>query len=149
MIGTNTALFDNPQLTVRDWNGRNPVRIVLDKKLRLNNKLKIYDKLAITYIFNSKKNEIVDNIHFIKIDFEKNSLNQVMDILYEKEIQSIVIEGGRELLNSFIKNNLWDEARVFIGDIIFSNGVKAPNFNQIAEKEIFINESKLMYYRNK
>ena len=149
MIGTNTAKFDNPQLTVREWNGRNPVRIVLDKKLKLNKNLKIFDKSAITFIFNAKKDEQIDNIHFIKVSFDNNSLNEIMNILYKKEIQSIVVEGGRELLNSFIENNLWDEARVFVGDKIFGDGVKAPNFNKIAKSESFVNESKLMYYRNK
>ncbi|MBN1252190.1 MAG: bifunctional diaminohydroxyphosphoribosylaminopyrimidine deaminase/5-amino-6-(5-phosphoribosylamino)uracil reductase RibD [Bacteroidales bacterium] len=148
MIGTNTAMFDNPQLTVREWNGRNPVRIVLDKKLRLKNTLKIFDSAATTFIFNEQKDEIKENLHFIKTNFTDNSLKEILNILYQKEIQSVVVEGGKELLDSFIDQNLWDEARVFVGKVKFGNGVMAPFFNYIADKEVFINESKLMFYRN-
>jgi len=148
MLATNTVLLDNPQLTVREWNGRNPIRIVIDKKLNLKKSLKIFDKSAITYVFNTQKNEVVNNIHFVKVNLDNNSLTEIMNFLFKNEIQSIVVEGGRKLLNSFIKNNLWDEARVFIGDKIFNNGIKAPDFNKTANKEFCINESKLFYYRN-
>jgi len=149
MIGTNTAQLDNPQLTVREWNGKNPIRIVLDRNLKLNKNLKIFDKSAITYVFNTVINETKDNIYYIKVDFCKDLLKEIMNILYKKEIQSIVVEGGSKLLNSFIKNNLWNEARIFIGNKIFNCGIKAPVFNEIPNKEILINESKLKYYRKK
>ncbi len=148
MIGTNTAIKDNPQLNVREWNGRNPIRIVLDKELKLDKKLKIFDNSALTYIFNSKKNISVNNIHYFKVCFNNNVLNEIMNVLYKNKIQSVVVEGGSKLLNSIIKTNLWDEARVFIGNKTFTIGVKAPKFNKMSCKEVYINETKLRYFRN-
>jgi len=131
MVGTNTALKDNPQLNVREWFGNMPLRIVTDRNLRLPKNLNIFDNSQKTLIFNSLKNEISDKIEFVKIDFsenKKNSVLQILEKLYERNILSVFVEGGSELLNTFISNHLWDEARVFTGHKYFYEGTKAPDF---------------------
>ena len=126
LIGTNTALTDNPTLNTRDWQGKSPLRIVLDNQLRLPNTLSIFKKDYATIIFNSIKNEELENLHFIKINFE-NALEEILKDLYQRQIQSIIIEGGSLLLNSFIEKGLWDEARIFKSKMSLNNGVKAPS----------------------
>jgi diaminohydroxyphosphoribosylaminopyrimidine deaminase / 5-amino-6-(5-phosphoribosylamino)uracil reductase len=148
MIGTNTARNDNPQLTVRDWNGRNPIRIVLDRNLRLNTELHIFNSDAKTLIFNTLKDEIRANIEYIKLDFDSNMINTILEILYRKEIQSMVVEGGQKLLKSFINQNLWDEARVFTGNKNFYDGIKSPEFRGQFVTEAMLNDSHLTIYKN-
>ncbi|MEN8123363.1 MAG: RibD family protein, partial [Bacteroidota bacterium] len=149
MIGRNTAKKDNPQLTVREWHGRNPVRIVLDRKLKLSTDLRLFDNSAQTLIFNSIKNEQKNNLNHIKIEFNDVVLNSVLSKLYELEIQSLVVEGGEKLLSSFINTNLWDEARVFVGNKYFKEGVKAPVFSFEPIEEILLGDTKLYCYKNK
>ncbi|RLD63254.1 MAG: bifunctional diaminohydroxyphosphoribosylaminopyrimidine deaminase/5-amino-6-(5-phosphoribosylamino)uracil reductase RibD [Bacteroidetes bacterium] len=148
MIGRKTAKKDNPQLTVREWHGRNPIRIVLDRKLKLSLDLKLFDKSAETVIFNSIKSEQKHNLNYIKIDFNDDVLNSVLSKLYELEIQSLVIEGGEKLLTSFINANLWDEARIFVGNKYFKEGVKAPHFPFKPIEGIQLGDTLLYYYKN-
>ncbi len=148
MVGRKTVKKDNPQLTVRDWVGRNPVRIVLDQKLKLSKDLKIFDNQSNTLIFNAKKEEQKDNLHYLKIDYEKDVLAQLMQRLYDLEIQSVVVEGGEQLLSGFIKKNLWDEARIFVGNKYFKAGVRAPDFNFVPEEEIWLEDTLLKIYYN-
>lgn len=126
MIGTNTAQSDNPSLTTRDWKGNNPLRIVLDRDLKLSGSLNLFDTNAPTLIFNSHKNEKKDHHEFLQIDFKENILSQVLNVLYNRNIQSVIVEGGATLLRSFIDAKIWDEARIFIGIKFIGNGLKAP-----------------------
>ncbi|MCF6243090.1 MAG: bifunctional diaminohydroxyphosphoribosylaminopyrimidine deaminase/5-amino-6-(5-phosphoribosylamino)uracil reductase RibD [Bacteroidales bacterium] len=146
MVGRKTVKKDNPQLTVRDWVGRNPVRIVFDQKLKLAPDLKIFDNQAKTIIFNAKKESLENNLHYLKINYEKQVLPQVLQRLYELEIQSIVVEGGEKLLTGFIEADLWDEARIFIGNKYFKEGVKAPEFHFIPDEEIWLEDTLLKIY---
>ena len=146
LIGTNTAKLDNPSLTVRLWNGNNPLRIVIDKNLKLNNSLNIFNKSSNTLIFNSLKNFIVDNIEYCMIDFELFH-QEILKTLYGKGVHSIIIEGGRETLQSFIDMDLWDEARVFIGNQILENGIDAPKINEKHKTEEIISTDLLKRYR--
>ena len=148
MIGTNTARNDNPKLTVRDWNGRNPIRIVLDRNLSLNQNLQIFNSDSKTLIFNEIKSEILNNLEFIKINFDSNILNSILEILYNKEIQSIVVEGGKMLLESFINQHLWDEARIFTGNKYFYDGTKAPCFSGHLINDTMLGDSHLSFYQN-
>ncbi len=147
MVGTNTAINDNPHLTVREWKGHNPVRIVIDRDLKLSKSLNLFDKKAKTIVFNSKKSVITDNVEFVKIAFN-DSLHEILNELYVRSIQSIVVEGGKLLLDSFIQQNLWDEARVFIGNKYFERGLSAPAFNKIPYKTEMLGDSKLMLFSN-
>ena len=126
LVGTNTALKDNPSLTVRHCEGRNPVRIVIDNHLRLPVHLKLFDGNAKTIVFNSLKNEESGNTELVKIDFNKKMIPQLLRNLYQRNIQSLIVEGGKQLLESFIEANLWDEAFRFTGNKLFTSGIKAP-----------------------
>jgi len=126
LIGTNTAEFDNPALTVREWTGNQPVRMVIDRLGRLDKGLHIFDGKAPTWIFTADEKTDLENLKFIMLDFDQNILPQMMDELYKREILSVIVEGGSELLNSFLELNLWDEAFVYTGNQFFGKGVSAP-----------------------
>ncbi|MDO6759092.1 bifunctional diaminohydroxyphosphoribosylaminopyrimidine deaminase/5-amino-6-(5-phosphoribosylamino)uracil reductase RibD [Tamlana sp. 2_MG-2023] len=117
LIGTNTALDDNPSLTVRDWTGNNPTRIVIDRQEKLPKTLSVFNNQAETITITNKT-----------VDFSKPLAKQICDLLFENQINSVIIEGGAKTLQTFIDENLWDEARVFKGAISFRNGTKAPKF---------------------
>lgn len=137
MVGKNTVLNDNPSLTVRLITGKNPIRIFIDKNLEVPPHFDIYNAEAPTIVFNSLKEEIQKNIRFIKLNFEKNVLEQILETLYNYKIQSLLVEGGTFLLNDFIKQNLWDEALIFQNpELNFGTGVKAPEFSLVKEFEM-------------
>jgi len=145
MVGTKTALKDNPSLTVRHVKGKNPVRIVLDNHLRLPHSLKVFDNTTPTLIFNSLKNTSTENLKFIKIIFNNRVPQQVIKELYQLNIQSVIIEGGKQLLESFLESGIWDETYVFVGDKEFHSGVSAPqppeklyHFEQLGKDELYI-----------
>lgn len=126
LVGYNTALSDNPQLTTRLVNGNNPTRIVIDKHLKLPPHLNIFNKEAKTIVFNEVMDSINSNIHYIKID-TGNLLNEILHQCYLHNISSIIIEGGAKTLNHFISQNLWDEARIFVNPHLhFRAGIAAP-----------------------
>lgn len=127
MVGKNTVLADNPHLTTRLVEGKNPLRIFIDKALEVPQTFNIYNKEAQTLVFNGLKDENKENIQFIKIDFSKNVLEQVSEKLYDLKIQSVLVEGGSALLNDFIKQELYDEIFIFENpELYFINGLMAP-----------------------
>jgi len=126
MVGYTTALNDNPQLTARLWGGKNPLRIVLDKKLLLPATHKLFDSEAETWVLNSSKSGLEDNVEYIQLDFTNNIIPQLLDKLYTTGKQSLIVEGGTQLLQSFIDAGLWDEARVFTTEAKLTNGIPAP-----------------------
>ncbi|MDD4149023.1 MAG: bifunctional diaminohydroxyphosphoribosylaminopyrimidine deaminase/5-amino-6-(5-phosphoribosylamino)uracil reductase RibD [Bacteroidales bacterium] len=148
MVGTNTILLDNPQLTARKWFGKNPLRITIDQYCQLNNSYQIFDNQAHTLVFNSIKDENDENISYIKLDFSQSIIPQILEILFELEIQSLVIEGGSQTLESFISLGLWDEALVFTGNSLFVKGVKSPAFGFISSKTEMFGDSKLEFFYN-
>ncbi len=128
LVGTQTALNDNPSLTVRNLEGVNPVRILIDFDLKVPSDFKIYNQEARTIVINSVKEETLENIHFVKIKKE-NFLQDLMDALYREQIQSVIIEGGRFTLQHFIDGNLWDEAIIIKNENLkLKNGTQAPEF---------------------
>ncbi len=129
MVGTNTARLDNPRLDIRLLNGKNPIRIVLDKNLELAETLNLVDGSQATLVFTSKEKSLKKNLEFNTIDFVKSVLPQIMNTLFEMQIQSVIVEGGNKLLQSFIDENIWDEARVFISETFIGDGIAAPNLN--------------------
>lgn len=127
MVGTNTALHDNPQLNVRHVEGNNPIRIVVDKTLRIPTDFYLFDQSQPTIIYNGLKTLADNNNQYVQLDFSQDLVPQVLGDLYEKKITSVIIEGGKQLLDSFIALNLWDEARVFMAnDVFFTKGIEAP-----------------------
>ncbi|MBS1681009.1 MAG: bifunctional diaminohydroxyphosphoribosylaminopyrimidine deaminase/5-amino-6-(5-phosphoribosylamino)uracil reductase RibD [Bacteroidetes bacterium] len=128
LVGTRTASHDNPLLTVRDWSGRNPVRIVVDRFLRLTSHLHVFDKKVKTICYNVLKHEEHKNLLFIRLD-ENNFLNDLVADLAKQKIQSVIIEGGAQTLQLVIDSGLWDEARVFVSSRTFGEGISSPKFN--------------------
>lgn len=127
LVGTQTVIDDNPKLDVRDWTGKNPKRIVLDQNNRIPENSQIFDNQSETIIFSkSTTSNPKENSNFEGIDFSQNMASQIIDVLYQHQIQSVIIEGGRQTLQTFIDEKLWDEARIFIGTNSFENGIKAP-----------------------
>ena len=147
MVGTNTALNDNPKLNVREVTGKNPIRIVLDLNLRLPKHLHLFDQKIPTLVFNTHENKKENNIEWIKVE-QENILQQLIKELYQRDIQSVIIEGGAHLLNTFISQNLWDEARVFTGIKRFNKGLKAPLLNKGKTTTTTINTDTLNIYYN-
>ena len=129
MVGRRTALLDNPSLTVRNWYGRNPIRIVLDRNLSLPNDLQIFNGEIPTLVFTEKEHPEEKSVSYITIDFAHNPLNQIMEELYQRNIQSLLVEGGSQLLQSFIDNELWDEAYIEKCPKQLYSGVKAPEIS--------------------
>jgi len=125
LVGRITAEKDNPSLTVREAEGNNPIRIVIDKDLKLSTDLNLFNTEANTLIFNSIKSDEKDTNKFIKIDFN-NLIESILQELYKQNIQSVIIEGGSKTLQSFIDTNMWDEARIFTTNKTLSKGVKSP-----------------------
>ncbi|MBK7430058.1 MAG: bifunctional diaminohydroxyphosphoribosylaminopyrimidine deaminase/5-amino-6-(5-phosphoribosylamino)uracil reductase RibD [Bacteroidetes bacterium] len=138
LVGTNTALIDNPLLTVRNFVGKNPIRMVIDQDCILPKTNLIFNDEAKTFIFNQKKNENQGNNEFIQIDFSNEILNQINGILYERQISSVLVEGGSNLHQQYINLNLWDEFRVITAPIQLGNGIRASDF-----EGMLIDESKL------
>ena len=150
MVGTKTLESDNPHLTVRKWQGKNPIRIILDKNLFLPKNFNFYDQSTSTIIFNIIKNENVNNIEFIKIDFDENVINKIISTLYERKILSLMVEGGRNLLNQFLEKNLWDEARIITNTgLLLRKGMNGPLLsNQILHSSINIFTDRIDFYQN-
>ena len=132
LVGTNTVIADNPSLTVRSWSGNNPVRVVLDRELRISKDITVLDGKVKTIVITDKSSTPnidaveVENTCYETIDFSKPLPQQICKVLHEHQIQSIIIEGGAQTLQTFIDANVWDEARVFVGNTVFKEGVERP-----------------------
>jgi diaminohydroxyphosphoribosylaminopyrimidine deaminase / 5-amino-6-(5-phosphoribosylamino)uracil reductase len=149
LVGTQTVIDDNPKLNARDWYGNNPIRLVLDRNNRIQNSSHIFDNQTKTIIFSETKTKIEkENTTFEVIDFEQNIANQIVSVLYKHQIQSVIIEGGRQTLQTFIDSQLWDEARIFIGNVSFSSGIKSPVLNSNILEKHLIDTDELKLCRN-
>lgn len=149
LVGTNTALSDNPSLTVREIFGRNPVRILIDFDLKTPKNFNIYNDKAETLVFNSVKDSQEKNVKFIKISRE-NFLENLMQKLYENQIQSVIVEGGSFTLNAFISADLWDQTIIIKNENLFLvNGTKAPTFNSNSIEECVFRDNVVRFYHSK
>lgn len=145
LVGTKTAAHDNPKLTVRDWSGRSPVRLVVDRFLRLSDRLNLFDRSVRTICFNLIKHEEHSNLSLIRLD-ENHFLESMMEHLVKEKIQSVLIEGGATTLKLFTDAGLWDEARVFYAPRVFHSGIPAPIFKAIPIAEEKILDDRLSIY---
>jgi len=147
LIGTNTALVDDPALTTRLWTGNNPVRLVVDMDLKLPPRLNIFDGQVRTIVFNKIKHEESDNILFYQVTEDVNLVHQITNALYQLKILSVIVEGGTKLLQSFIDEDMWDEARVITNEeLIVKTGLDAPQFvsaSKVSEEKIFTDKIEL------
>lgn len=141
LVGTNTAHKDNPSLTVREWSGKSPLRLVIDKDLKLSGGLTLFDQSVPTVVYTSREVSPRSNLEFTRILFNGNELNQILNDLHQRGVLSLIVEGGQMLLNSFITRNIWDEARVYTGKCNFHNGVRAPVLDAIMVKSEELDDS--------
>lgn len=149
LVGTGTALHDNPALTVRDWSGRNPTRIVIDRYGRLAQTLSLFDGQQQTICYTTLKTETQKNLEFVKLN-ESSFQQSLVSDLFKRNIQSVIIEGGATTLQQFINNGLWDEARVFTSDQEFGSGITAPQFNgNLTASESVFSDTLTFYTRKK
>ncbi|WP_223033613.1 bifunctional diaminohydroxyphosphoribosylaminopyrimidine deaminase/5-amino-6-(5-phosphoribosylamino)uracil reductase RibD [Hanstruepera marina] len=137
LVGTNTVMEDNPSLTVRSWTGKNPIRIVLDRNNKLPKKLAVFNDDAMTICLSEKE-----------VDFDKHLAKNICEYLHNEDIQSVIIEGGSKTLQTFIDENIWDEARVFRGQNMFKSGIKAPVLSTTPDTEHKILDDTLKTYFN-
>jgi len=138
LVGTNTVLEDNPSLTVRDWTGNNPIRIILDRTHKLSKNHSVFNTESETIIISENE-----------VDFNKPLAQEICNFLHSNDINSVIIEGGAQMLQTFIDENLWDETRVFKGNSNFKIGTKAPLFSGELISEELISADTLKYYINK
>ncbi|MEX1240949.1 MAG: dihydrofolate reductase family protein, partial [Cyclobacteriaceae bacterium] len=133
LVGSGTAWHDNPMLNVRDWSGRDPARIVIDRYLKLGPNQSLFNRKQKTICYNLMKDEGHENLSYVRLKKE-NFLPSMVQHLYNQGIQSLMVEGGGKILNSFIESNLWDEARVFISPQQFRDGVAAPRIRGVLQE---------------
>jgi len=149
LVGTNTVLDDNPKLDARDFSGNNPIRIVLDKSHKISENYHVKDNAQKTIFITENENFIpTENCIYENAIFDINIISSICDIFYKNDIQSIIIEGGSKTLQSFIDANLWDEARVFIGQTTFQNGTLAPTFSGNSFASFYIMNDELKFFKN-
>ena len=148
LIGSVTALKDNPMLTVRDWYGKNPLRLVLSRDGKLPQTISLFNGETPTIVFTDNPQSDSQNLEYVALIKGQDPIKTILKTLYQRKIQSLIVEGGAKLINLFIRQNLWDEARVFIGNQWFKRGVKAPDIKQkpIISEKIGINH--LLIYQN-
>lgn len=149
LVGTQTVIDDNPKLDVRDWTGESPIRLILDQNNRIPRNCHIFDSQHKTVVLcKTTMNLDKENISFKGINFEENIAKKVVEFMYQHQIQSVIIEGGQQTLQTFIDTNLWDEARVFKGSIVFKEGTKAPVLNKNTFEKFLVIQDELLTYRN-
>lgn len=126
LVGANTVLLDNPSLTVRNWSGKSPIRIGIDRQRRIPDNFNLLDGSISTIIFTEKDEVNKSHVEFVKIDFGTNSVKNILSEIYKRNIHSVLVEGGPTILNSFIESGLWDEANIEIAPLRIAEGMAAP-----------------------
>jgi diaminohydroxyphosphoribosylaminopyrimidine deaminase / 5-amino-6-(5-phosphoribosylamino)uracil reductase len=142
VVGTNTALFDDPQLSTRKWPGKNPLRVVVDMNLRLPSSLQLFNGETPTIVFNKHRHTLPfeksnfsllqeTGVQYYQVTEDVGLVHQLLNGLYRLGIQSILVEGGTRLLQSFLDEGLWDEARVISnGNLVLGSGLPAPQLTR-------------------
>lgn len=146
LVGSNTAFYDNPQLSVRHWTGKHPLRLFIDRQLHLPTSLRLFDQSQPTLCYNCRKAKKMYHLEYVKL-LEKNFLANLLQDLYQRKIQSLMVEGGSTLLHEFIQQGCWDEARVFVSDKKFEEGLAAPSLKckpHVVER--ILNDQLMLYY---
>lgn len=150
LVGINTAIVDKPKLNTRLWVGKSPKRIVIDKDLNLpKDHILFQDDHTDLIIFNAHKTDWQGHIKYIAIEhFDLYLVQNILYQLYLVDVQSIIIEGGVKTLNLFIKAGLWDEARVFVGNTKWDNGILAPSLSNVVSETYQVSTDRLLFYYN-
>jgi diaminohydroxyphosphoribosylaminopyrimidine deaminase/5-amino-6-(5-phosphoribosylamino)uracil reductase len=147
MIGTNTAVLDNPELTVRHWSGKSPLRIAIDLHQRIPENSKLFDGNHPTLVI-SNHHSTANALEYLKVAESPDFLKDILALLYRRGINSVLVEGGASLHNSFIKNDLWEEIRIETAPFKLKAGVKAADIKN-CEDLILIEKKIIPYYCEK
>ncbi len=149
LVGTQTVLDDNPRLTARNWQGNQPVRIVLDRALKIPSHFHVFDGSAKTIVLTETiPSNGIEHITYESLDFEKELAHQICSVLFKHQIVSVIIEGGAKTLETFISSALWDEARIFKGQATFTSGIAAPQISGRLTFEKSIKNDTLIFLKN-
>lgn len=149
LVGSNTILIDNPRLTNRLWAGDSPVRVILDKQLKLPASCNIFNHDAPSIVYNLIQSREENTTEWIKMPAEDNFMKGVLDNLFERKVVSLMVEGGYKLLQYFINENLWDEARVITGMVHLNDGLRAPVLSHATPVAVTrIAGDEVTYFRN-
>jgi diaminohydroxyphosphoribosylaminopyrimidine deaminase/5-amino-6-(5-phosphoribosylamino)uracil reductase len=151
MVGTNTALLDDPELSTRLWKGSSPVRLVLDKELRLPSSLKLFNQKVRTIVFNALKHEEQGNLLYYQLTGDESIVQQIVHALYQLNIQSVLVEGGAQLLQSFIDEGIWDEIRKIENRTLkIGNGLGVPVFTKgVKTEELEFGDDKIEIFSSR
>jgi diaminohydroxyphosphoribosylaminopyrimidine deaminase/5-amino-6-(5-phosphoribosylamino)uracil reductase len=150
LVGTRTALVDDPALTARLWSGPDPIRLVIDKELRLPPTLQLFDRKVKTIVFNLLKHKEEENIFFYQLSEDSSLVQQIIIALHHLKIQSVLVEGGARLLQSFIDEDDWDEARVIVNnELEIPAGLPAPGLRRarLVSRNEIVSDS-IRYYEH-
>lgn len=149
LVGTRTALLDNPGLRVTRWTGRNPLRVVIDRQLGLDLSYKLLDDSAPTLVFSERDAYPFEtSAEIVRINFSENIWPQILHVLYERQIHSVLVEGGAQVLDSLLDQGLWDELQVEVSPECLGNGVKAPPIPAFPDNGEWIDGHCLCQFRN-
>lgn len=149
MVGTRTALADNPQLNVRHWPGQAPVRITIDKQLQIPAGHHLLDDTQTTLVYTFQKKPRTTQTEFISLSPDVDFLDQLLTDLHQRNLQSVLVEGGAVLHKAFLEKNLWDEIRILKSPLPLHKGIAAPAVPSLSPASIdMIGTDKLTCYRN-
>ncbi len=149
LIGTNTALYDNPRLDVRDWTGRNPVRAFIDKRLQVPEGAHLLDGTQETICYNYVEQDVRNMVEYVKVDPIDDMIDVIIEDMYVRNHLSMIVEGGAQLLNSFLQKGIWDEIRIFRSPQEFGLGIESPIIRAKPDNREVILNDELLVYRNK
>lgn len=148
IVGSRTAMLDNPRLNTRDWPGKNPLRLVIDRRNSLPDNLHILDGSVETVVFTNVTKPAGNNLKYVVPDQHSDVISSLLEYLYENNIQSLLVEGGKLLLDVFLQRGIWDEARIFIGNKTFVRGIPAPFIPAEPDNQFEFSDSIIKIYRH-
>lgn len=147
-VGYNTVKVDNPQLNVRHIEGKNPVRIIVDADLSLDKHFHIFDNSQKTIVYNLKQSAEESNTTFIQL-YDGFNLDSILSDLYSRNITSVIVEGGSKLLNQFIEQKCWNEARIISTNKILEQGVLAPTLqHKLLDEEFAVADNFIQIFKS-
>jgi diaminohydroxyphosphoribosylaminopyrimidine deaminase/5-amino-6-(5-phosphoribosylamino)uracil reductase len=147
LIGKNTAITDNPQLTARHWKGKHPTRVLIDPDNEVPLNRNIFDEQSPTIVFNRTCEARKNNIEWKKVTFGEDAEIQMLNHLFEKEIQSVIIEGGAYTAETFLRAGVVDEIRVLTAPIFLYRGLRTPEFSALLNSEFRLGDNEIKIYR--